>query len=565
MSYLALYRKYRSQTFDELVGQEAIVTTLKNALSTGKIAHAYLFSGPRGTGKTSVARLFAKALNCSEGIGHQCNNCDNCTQISDGSHPDVIEIDAASNSGVDEVRSLIEKVKYSPIKGRYKIYIIDEVHMMTNSAFNALLKTLEEPPAYVIFILCTTEPYKLLPTILSRCQRYEFNKISESELKKLLTSILEKENITCEDGVINQLTEIANGGARDALSILDQLIAYSGNNITLKNIEDVFGLTSNKEKTHLFSLIKEKDTLNTLEFVNELNKRNVDISRLVSELLLLLKDALVYIKCHKDNLLESSKPSDVIEIEKILNEDELNKLIDLFMECQKELKITNNPNFLFEIYILKAIKSEKEAIISEPLEVRKDSIINTTRTTLKDQIDESTNKPIIEAKRQPLEIHQSIQNIVETQKEEASTGDIDIKLVSIEGDSYHLDDDTLIKLMVVGNKQLKKDIIDLWSRLNTYMNTEDAAFAALLLDGQPFIATKKHLILSYNYKKPAAKLNIKSNQKTLSKLIEKLTGNKFFIYAVNRDDNTRSIQHYLNLQQLNKLPKDIDVEKIEIK
>lgn len=183
MSYKALYNKYRSQTFDELVGQQTIVTTLKNALATNKIAHAYLFCGPRGTGKTSVARLFAKALNCSEGVGHQCNKCENCIQISEGQHPDVIEIDAASNSGVDEVRSLIEKVKYAPIKGRYKIYIIDEVHMMTPSAFNALLKTLEEPPEYVVFILCTTEPYKLLPTIISRCQRFEFRKISDDELK----------------------------------------------------------------------------------------------------------------------------------------------------------------------------------------------------------------------------------------------------------------------------------------------------------------------------------------------------------------------------------------------
>ena len=227
MSYKALYNKYRSQTFDELVGQQAIVQTLKNALELNKISHAYLFCGPRGTGKTSVARLFAKALNCEEGIGHQCNKCENCRQISEGEHPDVIEIDAASNSGVQEVRNLIEKVKYAPIKGRYKVYIIDEVHMMTSSAFNALLKTLEEPPEYVVFILCTTDPYKLLPTIISRCQRFEFKKISDNDLKKLIVRVLTSENIKADLETVNLIVELANGGARDSLSMLDQLIALA--------------------------------------------------------------------------------------------------------------------------------------------------------------------------------------------------------------------------------------------------------------------------------------------------------------------------------------------------
>ena len=192
MAYKALYRTYRPQTFEEVAGQKHIIKTLKNALATNKIAHAYLFCGPRGTGKTTMAKLFAKALNCEEGIGHQCNHCSNCIEVTEGSHPDVIEIDAASNNGVEQVRDLIDKVNYLPIKGRYKVYIIDEVHMMTTSAFNALLKTIEEPPAHVIFILATTEPHNIIPTILSRCQRYDFSKVSDGDIEERMATVLDK-------------------------------------------------------------------------------------------------------------------------------------------------------------------------------------------------------------------------------------------------------------------------------------------------------------------------------------------------------------------------------------
>ena len=215
MSYKALYLTYRPQTFEEVAGQKPIVRTLKNALTTGKMAHAYLFAGPRGTGKTSMARLFAKALNCEEGLGHQCNHCQNCQEVANGNHPDVIEIDAASNNGVDQVRDLIEKVRYAPIKGNYKVYIIDEVHMMTTGAFNALLKTIEEPPENVIFILCTTEPFKVIPTILSRCQRFDFSKLSYEEMSEKLHEILDKEGTKYTEAGLKTIIDLADGGMRD--------------------------------------------------------------------------------------------------------------------------------------------------------------------------------------------------------------------------------------------------------------------------------------------------------------------------------------------------------------
>ena len=247
MGYKALYRTYRPQTFDEVAGQKQIIQTLKNAIKENKIAHAYLFTGPRGTGKTTMAKLLAKALNC-ESNNKPCDECESCLAISEGSYPDVIEIDAASNNGVDEVRNLIDKVKYAPIEGKYKVYIIDEVHMMSQGAFNALLKTLEEPPAHVIFVLATTEPHKVLPTILSRCQRFDFGRISRKDIEERLMTVLLSEGVEYEDGVIELVSELCDGGMRDALSILDQTIAYAGNYIKEEHVRDIYGIVSNSEK-----------------------------------------------------------------------------------------------------------------------------------------------------------------------------------------------------------------------------------------------------------------------------------------------------------------------------
>ena len=274
MAYKALYRTYRPSTFKEVAGQGHIVKTLKNALACNKIAHAYLFCGPRGTGKTTMTKLLAKALNCEEGQGHQCNECSNCLAINDGSHPDVIEIDAASNNGVEDVRDIIERVKYSPIKGKYKVYIIDEVHMMSPNAFNALLKTLEEPPANVIFILATTEPHKVLPTILSRCQRYDFSKVDDTSITDRIVNILNSENISYDEKALKLIISLSDGGVRDALSLLDQAIAYCGDKITEKAVEDIFGLISIEEIVNLILNVYQGNINYVLDKVNALFANN---------------------------------------------------------------------------------------------------------------------------------------------------------------------------------------------------------------------------------------------------------------------------------------------------
>lgn len=335
MAYQALYRKYRPTNFDEVVGQTHIIQTLKNAIVQNRMAHAYLFCGPRGTGKTSIAKIFAKTLNCTNNQDAPCGVCENCKMAANGSHPDIIEIDAASNNGVDEVRNLIDKVKYAPMQGKYKIYIIDEVHMMTSGAFNALLKTIEEPPAHVIFIFATTEPNKVLPTIISRCQRFDFNKVSMHDIKYRLSVVCKNEGIEIDENGLTLIAQLADGGMRDALSILDQCVAYCSSHIDVNDIRKIYGVVTSEDIGKLFYSVYKKDVDSFVKDIQKYSDMGMDIKRLTADFIHMLKDSLI---------LDYSENSTLVSD---MNKDMIRKYfklapINFRIKCMEELMDTYN-------------------------------------------------------------------------------------------------------------------------------------------------------------------------------------------------------------------------------
>ncbi|SFX31954.1 DNA polymerase-3 subunit gamma/tau [Thermoactinomyces sp. DSM 45891] len=357
MSYRALYRVWRSQRFEDLVGQEYVTRTLQNAIVEQQLSHAYLFSGPRGTGKTSAAKIFAKAVNCENGpAAEPCNQCEICRQITDGSSMDVFEMDAASNRGVDEIRDLRDKVKYAPTEARYKVYIIDEVHMLTTEAFNALLKTLEEPPPHVIFILATTEPHKLLPTIISRCQRFSFRRISFEVIVKRLQLICETNQIRYEDQALFTLARTADGGMRDALSLLDQTIAFGGEVLTEEVVRSVLGIVSKETMYQLIQGIHERNPSLILQLLDQLSAEGNEPDRILYDLVYTCRDLLLIQTAPKVAKLQGAEQNGpTAELAMKVTTAQLQVILDSLLQDQPHLKHVSNPRIFLEMSLLRAM------------------------------------------------------------------------------------------------------------------------------------------------------------------------------------------------------------------
>lgn len=368
MTYQALYRVWRSQRFDDVVGQKAITQTLKNAIVQKKTSHAYLFTGPRGTGKTSAAKIFAKAINCQHSVdGEPCNECETCIAITEGRLNDVIEIDAASNNGVEEIRDIRDKAKYAPTQAEYKVYIIDEVHMLSTGAFNALLKTLEEPPKNVIFILATTEPHKIPLTIISRTQRFDFKRITTQDIVNHMAYILKEISVGYEEQALYVIGRSAEGGMRDALSILDQTISFSEDKVTLADAMQVTGSLTYEMMDNFISYCVAGDVEQSLEVLENILDSGKEARRFLEDLLLYTRDLLMYQQA--PNLLSEKAGHLTDKFKEIANNtsaEKIYQLIQILSDTQHEVRFTNNANIYLEVATVKLAKSEKPNLVIEP-------------------------------------------------------------------------------------------------------------------------------------------------------------------------------------------------------
>lgn len=527
MSYQALYRTYRPRTFADVVGQSHITQTLQNAISTGKFSHAYLFSGPRGTGKTSAAKIFAQTINCENMPAKEpCNECAACKGILDGSIQDVIEIDAASNTSVDDIRDIREKVKYASSVVPYKVYIIDEVHMISVNAFNALLKTLEEPPAHVVFILATTEPHKIPLTIISRCQRFDFKPIHNKVIIERMKRIVTEEEVDISDEALEQVALAAEGGMRDALSLLDQSISYSDDKIEIEDVLTVTGGVSQDILTNIAQAMFEKDSEQTLQLFDELVQSGKDPGRFVFDFIYFLRDVLFYkaspsLAAHLERAVVTPSFEELTEA---IAEDFVQDAIVQLTECEQQIKWTTSPKVYVEVSLL-TIANRKQATKQVANTIVNDDLVKLTErmAKLEKQL-ESLGQQQTTPQAPPQQERRRVQTRANQSK-------------------FKVPYEQIRAVLDQAEKSAIEKVMNNWVHFTEQLKGANARASATIVDSKPVAASNDGLILAFKYEIHCSLFT--SHKELAESILANILENHVKIIAIPEEDWLTTREQYI--------------------
>lgn len=542
MSYKSLYRKYRPMRFEDVCGQQFIVKTLSNAIKNNKIGHAYLFCGTRGTGKTTIAKIFAKLVNCLNPLDNvPCGECEICLNENTDEIPDIIEIDAASNNGVDEIRELKNKIKLMPVMCKYKVYIIDEVHMLSTGAFNALLKTLEEPPEHVIFILATTEPQKLPITIISRCQRFDFKKINVLDISKRLKYISQKEGIDIDDEAIEEIAKLSEGAMRDAIGLLDQISSFADSKITVEDIYTIRGSVSNRVLIELIEKYIDNDASSILSIVDDIYLSGKDFYRLSEDILVFYRNMLiskVAPSYFEDKALQLK--DDIMRLSSKIEVKRIERMIKKLEELLRNIKSSDYPRILFETTILSDLDLDE-------------SFENEKTTTEKDKtFVMGINEVDSNSKNNEIKLDKNINEII---KEEFKEKDIKKVTTKNKSNNSFAITDTLKEAMInntiaEASASLKKEATVKFEELDKYLIDKDfKAAATILKDSIVTAVSNDHMLLTYKYESMVEDND--NEYASISNLIKQMFGSEYKVVAIT-DKRWKELRPYfLNLKKEN--------------
>lgn len=537
MAKIALYQKYRSSTFEEVVGQEYIVKSIKNAVKENKVGHAYLFCGPRGTGKTTMARLLAKAVNCENPENAPCEKCENCVAANLGTHPDIIEINAANETHVEDIRDLIERSRLAPMQGKHKVYIIDEVHQLSSAASSALLKTLEEPPENVIFILATTDPQKLLPTIISRCQRYDFTKVRTDQIRDHLLNIAKKENIIMEENAAMMIAVLSDGGMRDALSIMDQCASYTSDEITVDAIDRIYGLATTSEKIGLIEDIQNKDLASILTRIQNYEDKGIDFVRYTDGMIDILKDSAVYSVCKKEELLKVLNQEEANALSSKISSSTCMQICEKLLDTKSRYKQSTSAARVFEVMCLSLATEEvtNSNVNVIPAAVHNISVpVNTEERIVRTPVISEPVKQTVEEK--PVEV--------------VKTNPVDVIPL-----------DKVLSILLVCNKQNKVSDENTLSMIGSYADLNHRKYTTVLSECKVAASGNDCILLYTKMQSIANRINEEKMNREIYEFMRDVLHTDKVVFAITDEDFSKAKVEFVNHKKEGTLPEPIQIEK----